>query len=343
MASSISPLKEFWDNLSNDFSRSTSESIHSSSSFLSSSIESSPNSIEASAASVNWMIINRGGLAQIAGLIMVPSQFLGDDISTSNEIVDNAIERSKLYGYIIERFTCPEGNEIEGIICYPKNWDRSNKSMCIFYSNPNGITIPGYFNDDKLSYTPADLLELYQCPIILYDYRGTGLSQKATSLSSLKFRPTYDSIVKDGLSVMKYAFYRFENIDVWGSSLGGGVSTIALNSYLKANPKDSNRVKLFNHDSFSTTPRVVFPNTPKIANFVGLILGGMLDAQTSMKSLIEQGIDITVLYHDQDPVIPKGARMSEFVDSLPAHANVSTIYSPEYGHANLSYDMKRVL
>ncbi len=65
----------------------------------------------------------------------------------------------------------------------------------------------------------------------------------------------------------------------------------------------------------------------------------MLDAATPMQRLIKRGIAITVLCHEKDPIIPKGARMAEYVAKLPKASNVSMIYSKEQGHANLSQDM----
>ena len=135
----------------------------------------------------------------------------------------------------------------------------------------------------------------------------------------------------------------FGEVEVWGSSLGGGVATVSLERYLNNNPLDVRRVSINNHDSFTTTPRVVFPNYPLVADSVGWLVGGNLDAQTPMRSLIERGVKVTVLCHQNDPVIPAGARMGEFASQFRHRDNVSVIYSPEYGHANLSSDMVRQL
>jgi hypothetical protein len=300
-------------------------------------------SIESSVKTVNWMIENRGGFAWLTGLVMIPSQFLGPKATKSNEILAAA---AKSEHFEIKRFSFSIKNSdtsVEGLIYYPRDWDRSDHSRCVVYHNPNGITVSGYFDEGCLSWTPAEILKLTHCPIIMYDYRGTGLSSENTSLVSFAFRPTYESIVVDGETVLEYALKLFHSVDVIGSSLGGGVATVSLERHLKNNPEDAKRVSLKNHDSFSTTPKVVMPGWPSVADWTGWALGGLLDAETSMRSLVNRCIPITVLCHLQDPVIPHGARMVDFIETLPNKHNVSIIYSTEYGHANLSQDMIRKL
>lgn len=300
-------------------------------------------SIQSSIRTVNWVIENRGGFAWLTGLVMVPSQFLGPKAVRSNQIIAGVAESDN---FKIKRFSLPvKGTDtsVEGIIYYPRDWNPSDHSRCVLYHNPNGITASGYFKDGQLAWTPAEVLKLAECPILMYDYRGTGLSSENTCMTSLAFRPTYETVAVDGQTTLSYALDHFQSVSVVGSSLGGGVATVSLERHLKANPDDDRRVSLTNHDSFSTTPKVVMPEWPRAANWAGWVLGGLLDAETSMKSLVERGIPITVLCHNRDPVIPRGARMAEFIETLPRKRNVSLIYSPEYGHAHLSQDMVRKL
>jgi hypothetical protein len=300
-------------------------------------------SVESSVRTVNWVIENRGGFAWLTGLVMVPSQFLGAKAARANQVIAG-VAQSK--DFQLETFSLPvkdSGTSVEGIIYYPQGWDHSDSSRCVLYHNPNGITASGYFEKGQLTWTPAEILKLAKCPILMYDYRGTGLSSENTCMSSLAFRPTYETVVVDGQTTLGYALENFQSVSVVGSSLGGGVATVSLERHLKANPDDVRRVTLTNHDSFSTTPKVVMPRWPRTANWAGWALGGLLDAETSMKSLIGRGIPITVLCHDRDPVIPRGARMAEFIETQPRKRNVSVIHSPEYGHANLSQDMVRKL
>lgn len=293
---------------------------------------------------VNSVIENRGGFAYLIGLLLVPSQFLSPKAARANQVIAQAAKNQE---GVIQRFSLPvKGSDtfVKGIIYYPKNWDPSDRSRCIVYHNPNGVTVSEYFGrGGRLEWNPAELLKLAKCPIILYDYRGTGLSSENSCLSFFAFRPTYETIAADGETILKRVLEHFQSVSMVGSSLGGGVATVSLERHLKSYPLDSRKVRLINHDSFSTTPKVIIPNWPKIANFLGWVLGGLLDAETSMRSLVGRGIPITVLCHNQDPIIPSGARMAEFVETLPRQENVSIIYSPEDCHADLSHDMIRKL
>lgn len=151
---------------------------------------------------------------------------------------------------------------------------------------------------------------------------------------------TYESIVVDGQAALEYTLNKFHKVEVMGSSLGGGVATASLDRYLTKTPLDTNRItQLVNHDSFTNTPRVIFPNNPLIADFLGDVVGANLDAMTPMKNLINRGVKVSVFYHTKDPIIPVGARMGDFIQTLPKKGNVTVFASHQYSHANLSSDM----
>lgn len=306
---------------------------------IGSSIETS---IEQTSEKVNWIAENRFGFATLTGLLMVPSQFLGTKAQRSGQIIERAALNA---GFKIERFDLPidDNTSLHGVIYYPENWNQADETQCVLYHNPNAITVAGYFGGKSLNWTPAEILKLAKCPLVMYDYRGTGLSSENGSCSSMQFRPTYESIVVDGEAALRFALKRFDMVKIVGSSLGGGVATISLDRHLRKNPDDWIKVRLYNHDSFTNTARVVMPNWPKIADWTGWALGGYLDAAAPMKNLILKGIPVTVLCHRKDPVIPKGARMAEFVATLPKSRNVSVIESPLKEHATLSEDMARRL
>jgi hypothetical protein len=286
----------------------------------------------------NWVIQNRGGFSYLAGFAMVPSQFMGTGELQINKLIEN---QPTLY----ERFTIAVDEEttVRGLICFPQGWNRADTSRCVIYHNPNGCIISSYFNDltGEFQWTPAQISQLRHCPIILYDYRGCGLSQAENYTGSMGFKPTYQTIQQDGITVTLKFAKEYHVMEVWGSSLGGGVATISLDYILTHHPElNTQHFSLYNHDSFSTTPRVVWPKWPKTANCCEYLLGGYLDAETPMKRLIKAGIQITILCHTKDPVIPRGARMAE---CLPQVHNVNYMISPLIGHANLSSDLIQML
>jgi len=296
-------------------------------------LESTVTTIKSVCDITDWSITNRGGFAQLAGLLMVPSQYIGPDQQTAEEIIDSLSSCS------IKKFNIKEnGTEINGLIYFPPDWDTTDNSRCVLYHNPNGITAAGYFSNGNLSWTPYEICKLRQCPIIFYDYRGTGLSKDNLSCSSTAFRPTYDSIVVDGSAVLRMALNSFRFVEIWGSSLGGGVATVSLDQHLAIYPNDVNRVDLTNHDSFSKTSRVIMPSWKKTGDCLGYIFGGQLNAEKSMMSLIDKGVKITIICHENDPVIPEGARIIDSFGHL-LNTNLLLVKSPLYGHANLSQDL----
>jgi pimeloyl-ACP methyl ester carboxylesterase len=288
---------------------------------------------------IHWMIENRGGLAAVIGLIVVPAQYMCPQAKESQAIIDHAVRND----INLEKFDLLD-HSLKGVIYYPSNWSRLDQSRCVVFHNPNGATIANYFETGFFDYTPAKIAEWAQCPVIMYDYRGTGLSS-GMSNSPFRFRPTCASIVDDGEAVHRFALEKFNQITILGTSLGGGVATASLAQHINREiPAASlhcatGRVRLINHDSFSSITSVIAPRWPKLAKWAGWAVGGYLDAATPMKKLIEQGLPVAVLCHKNDPIIPSGARMAEYIAALPHAENVSTFISPNYGHGNLSQDM----
>src|SRR5690606_11963980 len=160
--------------------------------------------------------------------------------------------------------------------------------------NPNGAIVKQFLRAGELQGTPGQLASIQKCPVVLYDYRGTGLSQEGNiSSSTLSFKPTYSSVLEDGRAALQYALGRFGYVEVAVSSLGSGVATVTLYSYLEKVPDLASRVSLLNHDSFSTTAQVVVPNRWNWeVNWLGWMVGGLIDAGKAMKSLEKRGVKI---------------------------------------------------
>ncbi len=290
---------------------------------------------------IRSVIVNRCGLAFYVGKLLVPSQRTCPNAQKSLEIIDRAAEA---VAGRIEKFLLPVDQDLlTGLIYYPPDWDRADQSRCVIHHHGNGATLSEYFKTGKLECTPAELSKLTGCPIIMYDYRGTGLS--SVDRTGSKVRPTYESIVDDGGKVLRFALEKFKDITIMGSSLGGAVATISLARHLnRQTPSTSpyfapGRVRLASVGSFTTSTSVFLPKWPKIGPWVGWAIGGFVDAASPMKTLIEQKIPIIVLCHQNDYSIRRGARMAELVSALPPKPNVSVFYSQEEGHSNLSEDM----
>jgi len=287
------------------------------------------------------IIESRSGLAPLTGKMLLPSQFLGPDEKRSQKIMAEAAD---YYGDRLQSVSVPvDDTTMEAFVLWPEGWDRGDLSRCIVYSNPNGVTVPQVFEEGVLGWTPAEVMEAKRVPMIFYDYRGSGVNKKVKANRSFIGRcsSTYASVVLDGEAALKCAKEQlgFENVTMWGSSLGGGVASVAVERYLKKrNWQPLAHISIVNHDSFTTTARVALPYFKKLADFLGSLVGIQIDAQKSMKNLVNRGLKVTVLCHLGDPVIPRGARMAElFSNSCPE--NVKVFCSSEYGHAHLSFDM----
>lgn len=291
---------------------------------------------ESSAHALNWMVQTKGGMGFYTGLVMAPPECLSSKEMNPRKTLERA---SQIDPGEIVPIQIPMGaGHLEGVIYYPSNWDKSNQSRAVVYHNPNGVTVAGFFEKGFLEWTPAQILKLEKCPLIMYDYRGTGLSRDPVC-----FQPTYASVIEDGVQALRYALSQFDTVKVIGSSLGGGVATVSLNRYLEKKPSFQKRVSLWSHDSFSKIERVILPQWSKTADFWGWIWKSEMDPAAAMEKLIRRKIPITILCHRLDPVIPTGAKMAEFVETLPPRNNLQMIYSPNAGHANLSREIVQLL
>ena len=164
---------------------------------------------------ISWMIENRGGMACLLGLVIVPAQFVCPSYLEANKIVDEAVSGSES---VFERFSVPIDGKtsINGVIYYPKNWNPNDQNTCVLYHSPNAATVSDYL-ECGFRGTPAKIAELVRCPIILYDYRGTGISSDPSGSFYFGFRSTYASVVVDGEAMLKYALASFGSVKVVGS------------------------------------------------------------------------------------------------------------------------------
>jgi len=273
----------------------------------------------------------RGGFSQLVNFCMLPNNYRGPDLDAARRTI--RATKASLPTEFIEKLeeVAIEGNglHISGVIIYPVE---ASLEKCVVYYTPNEVNISELLTNglDQNS-TPYHILRHSKCPMILFDYQRTGLNQKEGDDG---FVVTSNEITLEGGAVLNYAMEKFRQVDVWGSSLGGAVATVACDNYLKEHPSHTSRLSLFNHDSFTNSIDVVSEDKGMI-EFASLF-GGNLDALPAMQSLVQRGLKITVLSHKRDPVIQPGARI---IDKMGRHSNVTLIRSELHGHANLTKDM----
>lgn len=255
----------------------------------------------------------------LGGLILIPSQILCPNAQKSKKIIAKANLSESLETFELK----VENRTLRGMIYYPTNCDRTK---CVVYNNMNAESVShSFINDDGesvFSGNPKQLSEHYKCPVIMYDYRGTGLS------SSRFFYSTPESIIEDGEAILKFASQKFnDEIYVAGASLGGAVATISLERCMSE--LKQTKIVLINHDSFSSINDYLHVKCPKIGKIVDQIFGPVLDAKHSMHKILQRQIPVHLGIQLDDPIIPLGSRMLDPLENL----SIST----EYLHVFLSY------
>ena len=103
----------------------------------------------------------------------------------------------------------------------------------------------------------------YDCNVLLYNGRGTGLSTGPAE-------KTMQDAVADCTAVIRAACKKSSSVGVWGFSLGGGITASAL-SALQSEPEVHGKIKLYlNVNSFSSLSRAagsVVSNIPSLQKF----------------------------------------------------------------------------
>ena len=321
-------------------------SSHTSLSFLS-------RAVATCTSSVSELFKNRLGVAKLVGHMLLPSQnmpwWTGNfppegavfpDLSETHKLAETLSQATDSQGPLLTvPVTFASGSiNLKGAVCYPPGWNPEDKSSCIVFHNPNlmvlsNMLLPG--GNLEPGFAPGKLQSAENCPVLLYDYRGTGINQTAIQ------EATYETVIQDGQTAIECALANYDSVSVVGSSLGGGVATVALARHLaeEKNQGDITRVKLVSHDSFTTTSRVVRPDLPRLADWLGWLVGGHIDAEAAMLELLGKKVRVVVLNNLEDRVIRTGARMSEFVRPFQDNQNVFCEEFQQGTHSHLSQDM----
>jgi hypothetical protein len=221
-------------------------------------------------------------------------------------------------------------------IIIPTNQTNGPPRHCIFYNNPNAQTVGEFFTSHSHALIeglpPEQFADLLKCPVVMYDYRGTGISKTKSDFSA-----TAESLVEDGTMVLEELSKKFDHIYVIGTSLGGAVATAALHRHLTTSAQPPSKFHLINHDSFSTTHKVRVLGWETLTKYLAKINNALLDVREPMKAVIAAGVPVMVLSHSKDPVIPRLAQMHTFIqEEVPSRGSVTFIQSPEPHHAEIS-------
>ncbi|MRI34592.1 hypothetical protein EOPP23_16530 [Endozoicomonas sp. OPT23] len=280
-----------------------------------------------------WLAENRLGMSKLVGKILIPSQrAAGCDSVTSKAVLDDLCAQSGSDCPTFTKIDVSDGDDkFQAVICFPAGWnhDKPNNDACVVYNNPNGMVLSSFIERNrstrKLELSekslPGALQRERNCPVIMFDYRGTGFNK--TENSPL---PTNNTVVEDGTAAIKHALDRFYHVEVAGTSLGGAVATTSLDNVLnELGDLPDRKVNLISHDSFTTTSRVILPSAPLLADTIGWAVGGLVNAEKSMKKLIDRNVDVTVMQNQDDSLICEGSRMADFVTPYMSSGHVKVV------------------
>lgn len=292
---------------------------------------------------VRWPIENRLGVAKLFGSLVVPAQFTRPNLPSFQLLTEACNHRNQKSGHRVQLDLALYGDtKLLVAVCYPPNWPNGDTSRCVLYHNPNKITIASYFRRNyydaggseqnrlefqprishsglknftadqvtRAAHSPGIIQDMRQCPVILYDYRGAGINEQATP-----FFPTCQTVVEDGQATLHYALTHFDQVEVFGTSLGGAVATASLDRYQWCSTdvlKD--RVKKVNVlDSFSDTSHALFPTQGQWIENLGWLFGAHLDGKKHVGSLISKGFNVAISNHTHDEIISPEAQLASHI------------------------------
>ncbi len=246
---------------------------------------------------------------KIANMALLPAAFTGPSSKECEVILGKAAQ--KLSNWLLTRSS---RKNIE-IISLNLMVGAKTNTTCILYHSPSRCTVAEFIleGSQRGVSPPFQILKQEKCPLMMYDYRGCGLS-----LEDNKMAPSLETLIQDGILLLEKALEEYREVKVWGSSLGGGIAAASMEAYLQKHPAHFSRLSLYHHDS-----------SPSEHGF---------DALTPLIQLTARKVHIFILCHDQDPVLPRRYRMAENAQ-LKDKEHVRIIHSSALGHANLSEEM----
>jgi hypothetical protein len=270
-----------------------------------------------------------------------------DTLSTYNA-ERGLFERTTLETEIEEKkakriaFYTEDGHKLDGCIVYgdPKDHNLKHKKMMVMALG-NAFTW-------QIAYAHARLMaEKFGCNVLLYNPRGVGKS-------SGKTQTMHDAVV-DCRAAISYALRKVcldpntnqvdaQKLGVYGHSLGGGVSAIALQELVKEGKLSDNGVGIYiNHHSFSSLSGFVKGYASvgralvKPAKFILSKAGhDQLEAKRAIKET-KLASRVVIATGEKDKMMGKVARLKEALFKEQSEGNVVAnqvlyVSIPDYGH-----------
>jgi hypothetical protein len=237
-------------------------------------------------------------------------------------------------------FYTDDHHKLEGCIVYGnrKEHDLKQKKMMVMALGNAFTWQQGYLHAQIMA-------QKFDCNVLLYNPRGIGKSSGKTEYMQdavVDCKAAISYALKKACSDEDSSVINPKNLGVYGHSLGGGISAIALQELVEEGKINKNGIGLYiNHHSFSSLSSVV-------KGFGGQSFGGLSRLVLSMakhnrlrakKAIMETRLAtrVVVVTGEQDKLMRKLARLNEALlkaesKGRPIANQVMYISIPDYGH-----------
>jgi hypothetical protein len=174
------------------------------------------------------------------------------------------------------------------------------KRNCLLLSHGNAGNITQY---DQII---ADLEKQYDGDIYCYEYPGYAFKKGIACINNA---------VKENIKWLNILNSSYEQIDLWGFSIGGGImietlSRLAnLTKYIEINNKIKN---IYIHGSFSDIKNVIYHRNKYLGDFYSFCDFNDLNTKNNLYSNVFKNKKIIILHSKDDEIVPYNESLINF-------------------------------
>ena len=166
------------------------------------------------------------------------------------------------------------------------------KKKCLLLSHGNAGNITQY---DKII---SDLEKQYDGDIYCYEYPGYAFNKGIACINNA---------VKENIKWLNILNSSYEQIDLWGFSIGGGImiETLTRLSNINNNKEINNKIKnIYIHGSFSDIKNVIYNRNKLLGDFYSFFDFNDLHNKEKLHCNIFKNKKIKILHSKDDEIVP---------------------------------------